>query len=183
MATQYDGLSEDHIAFVRAQQLFFTATAAPEGRVNLSPKGMDSLRVVGANKILWLNYTGSGNETAAHLRLSDRMTLMWCSFGARALILRAYGHARAVHQDDNDWDKLAAPFDADYSTRQIFEMTIDMVQTSCGYGVPKYDLAGERGALQKWAEARGPDGVRAYWAERNAVSIDGLPTGVPDLRK
>ncbi len=178
MAKQFARIEDDHRAFIAAQQMFFVATAAPDGRVNLSPKGMDSLRVLGPNRIAWLNWTGSGNETAAHLLHADRMTLMWCSFGPRALILRAYGTARTLHQRDADWPDLAAHFDANFAARQIFDVTVNLVQTSCGYGVPRYDHMGERDVLPRWAEARGPEGVRKYWRERNATSLDGLPTGI-----
>ena len=182
MAQRFDGIGEDHRAFIEAQQMFFVATAAPEGRVNLSPKGMDSLRVLGPNRILWLNWTGSGNETAAHLRQSPRMTLMWCAFEGRALILRAYGTARAFHPDDTGWAERAARFalgETPYAARQIFDLAVDLVQTSCGYGVPLMDWRGEREVLPRWAASRGPEGVRRYWAERNALSLDGLPTGIP----
>ncbi len=181
MATRYDSLADEHRAFIADQKIFFTATAAPEARINLSPKGTDSLRVLGPNRIAWLNWTGSGNETAAHLRQDPRMTLMWCSFGPRALILRAYGTARAIHPDDPGWSERARHFalgNTAYAARQIFDMTIDLVQTSCGYGVPRMDYRGEREVLEKWAAARGPEGVRDYWAERNALSLDGRPTGI-----
>ncbi len=180
MAKQFERIGDDHRAFIEAQQMFFVATAAPEGRVNLSPKGMDSLRVLGPNRIAWLNWTGSGNETAAHLLKSARMTLMWCSFGPRALILRAYGSARTLHPRDADWAGMAAHFKTGFAARQIFDLSVEMVQSSCGYGVPRFEYAGERDVLPKWAEARGPEGVRAYWAERNAVSIDGFPTGITE---
>ncbi len=179
MARRFDRIGDDHRAFIAAQQMFFVATAAPGGRVNVSPKGMDSLRVLGPERIAWLNHTGSGNETAAHLLQSDRMTLMWCSFDARALILRAYGRARTVHPGDDGWADMARHFQADFAARQIFDMRVDLVQTSCGYGVPLFDYRGEREVLPKWAEARGREGIRRYWAERNATSIDGLPTGIP----
>ena len=180
MATQYERIEDEHRAFIEAQHLFFTATAAPEGRVNVSPKGMDTLRVLGPDRIIWLNYTGSGNETAAHLLQSGRMTLMWCGFGKRPLILRAYGTARTIHPRDPQWATLIGHFDTDFAARQIFDLRVEMVQTSCGYGVPFYEYEGEREVLPKWAEARGPEYVNEYWIERNARSIDGYPTGIEE---
>ena len=179
MAKQFERLSDDHTGFITGQHLFFTATAAPDGRVNVSPKGMDSLRILGPNRIAWLNLTGSGNETAGHLLEHPRMTLMWCSFTKRPLILRAYGTARTVHVGDADWDQLAALFPPHRSARQIFDMDVDLVQTSCGYAVPFMEYTGERDTMQKWVDARSDAEIRTYWAERNATTIDGLPTGVP----
>jgi hypothetical protein len=178
MAKQFPALAEDHIAFIADQPVFFVATATAGGRVNLSPKGMDSLRVAGPDRILWLNLTGSGNETAAHLRESPRITLMWCSFSARPLILRAYGTARAVHHGDAGWADLAAHLPVQPGARQILDCTIDLVQTSCGYAVPLMDLRAERPVLRDWAEGKGPEGLADYWATRNARSLDGLPTGI-----
>jgi hypothetical protein len=178
MAKQFDALTGDHIAFIAEQPLFFVATAAPDGRVNLSPKGMDSLRVLSPTRILWLNLTGSGNETAAHLRESPRITLMWCSFSARPLILRAYGRARMLHHGDPDWAALGALLPAQPGTRQIVDCALDLVQTSCGYAVPVMDLRSERPVLRDWAEAKGSEGLADYWAGRNARSLDGRPTGI-----
>jgi hypothetical protein len=176
MGRQFDELSERHIAFIGEQKMFFVATAAPTGRINLSPKGMDSFRVLGANRAAWLNVTGSGNETAAHVELDPRMTVMFCAFEGAPVILRLYGQARSVHRQDADWVELYALFEPLPGTRQIFDLTIEMVQTSCGMGVPFYDYVGERGQLGVWAEAQGEEGLKAYWAQKNAASIDGLPT-------
>ncbi len=178
MAKQFDSLSAAHRAFIEAQPIFFCGTAAAEGRVNVSPKGMDSLRVTAPDRILWLNLTGSGNETAGHLAQSPRMTLMWCSFDRRPQILRAYGTARTLHRSDPDWAELGALFGPPLGARQIFELQIDLVQTSCGYSIPFMEFAGERDTLSRWAEDKGPEGVRDYWAERNRQTIDGLPTGI-----
>lgn len=180
MAKQFARIEDDHLRFINDQHLFFCATAAPEGRVNLSPKGMDSLRVLGPNRIVWMNLTGSGNETAGHLRESPRMTLMWCSFTKRPLILRCYGTARAVHVTEPGWSDLAAHFPPHRSARQIFDMEIDLVQTSCGYAVPFMDYAGERDTMQKWVDAKSDADLRSYWVEKNTATIDGKPTGVPE---
>lgn len=178
MARRFDRLGDDHIAFINAQPLFFTGSAAPTGRVNVSPKGMDSLRILGANRILWLNLTGSGNETAGHLAEDPRITLMWCSFSRRPLILRAFGTARTIHRNAADWSELADRFGTPLGARQVYDMRIDLVQTSCGYAVPFMDFAGERDTLVKWTEDKGDDGLRAYWADTNSETLDGKPTGI-----
>ena len=177
MAKQFPALDDSHIAFIGAQHLFFTGTAAPDGHVNVSPKGMDSLRVLGSNRIIWRNLTGSGNETAGHLQLANRITLMWCSFTTRPLILRAYGTARTIHRDAADWDALNSHFDPHISARQIYDVAVTLVQTSCGYAVPFFDNPRERDTLTKWSEDRGADQIPAYWDEKNRTTIDGYPTG------
>ena len=168
-------ISDGHRAFIGRQKIFFTATAAPGGRVNVSPKGMDSLRVLAPGRVVWLSVTGSGNETAAHLAESDRMTLMFCSFEAEPLILRLYGQARAIHPADAEWPRLIALFSPLPGARQLFDLHVDLVQTSCGMAVPFFDYRGERGALNAWAEKKGPEGIRAYQEEKNRVSLDGKP--------
>ena len=178
MATQFDALSDTLTKFIEAQHIFFCATAAPAGRVNLSPKGMDSLRVLGPNRIVWRNLTGSGNETAGHLARINRMTLMWCSFTTRPLILRAYGTARAIHADDDDFTALNKHFPPHMGARQIYDMSIETVQTSCGYAVPYFEHQGDRQTLSNWADKKGLDGVRDYWAEKNTRSLDGRETGI-----
>ncbi len=180
MGTQYDKLGDQHIAFVKDQPLFFTGTAGATGKVNISPKGMDSLRVLGPNRILWRNFTGSGNETAGHLAQVNRMTLMWCSFAARPMILRAYGTARTLHPGDADWTDLAAYFSDQAGMRQIYDMNVEMVQKSCGYAVPYFDHAGERDTLKRWTDDKGEDGLRQYWRDRNARTLDGAPTGISE---
>jgi len=178
MAKQFSALEDDHRAFIEASHLFFVASAAPTGRVNMSPKGMDSLRVLGPNRIAWLNLTGSGNETAGHLLQANRITLMWIGLERRPLILRAYGSARVVHERDADWGEMVELFGNPLGARQVFDVDIDLVQTSCGFGVPFFDYAGERDTLKHWAKDRGPDGIRSYWDERNRTTIDGAPTGM-----
>ncbi len=167
-------------AFIKTQQLFFVATAAPDGRVNLSPKGLDSLRVLSDSKIIWLSLSGSGNETAAHLREHPRMTLMFCAFEGEARILRVYGNAKAVHPHDLEWTGLLQHFPVMAGSRQVFELEIDLVQTSCGTGVPEMQFVSQRGPseLLPFYDEMGTDGVRAYWNRKNAVSLDGKPTGI-----
>jgi hypothetical protein len=178
MAKQFDSIEDPHRSFIEAQHMFFVGTAAAEGRVNISPKGMDSLRVLDANRIVWRNMTGSGNETAGHLKLINRITLMWCGFEKRPMILRAYGSARTLHPRDSDFAELNGLFPDEPGARQIYDVSVEMVQTSCGYAVPYFDYAGERDTLKKWAQDRGHEGVSDYWVEKNQQTIDGLPTDV-----
>ncbi len=178
MAKRYDAIPEKMISFIQAQKLFFVATAAPEGRVNLSPKGMDSLRVMGPQRVIWLNVTGSGNETAAHVRESPRMTLMFAAFEGNPMILRLYGEARVVHTYDPEWEALYAHFNPLPGARQIFDLNVDLVQTSCGMAVPFFDYAGERDQLREWTLKRGEQGIRDYWVEKNQESLDGKATGI-----
>jgi len=179
VAQQFSELSDRLRRFIEAQQVFFVATAARDGRVNVSPKGLDSLRVVGSNRVVWLNGTGSGNETAAHLLDVPRMTLMFCSFTRQPLILRLYGTARAVHPPDAEWPALAGLFPPLRGARNLFVVDVDLVQTSCGYGVPLYDFVDQRDLMDSWAAKKGEDGLDAYRRQHNLVSIDGLPTGLP----
>jgi hypothetical protein len=167
-------------AFIERQHLFFVATAARGGRVNLSPKGLDTLQILDDNRILWLNLSGSGNETAAHLIDTARITLMFCAFEGAAMILRVYGTARVIHPRDADWERLVARFPKLAGSRQIFDVAIDLVQTSCGTGVPLMQFAGSRAEteLLPYYEDLGETGLRAYWERKNTVSIDGGPTGI-----
>lgn len=178
MGQRYSELSDKLTTFIEAQKIFFVGTATSDGRVNVSPKGMDSLRVINKNRVVWLNVTGSGNETAAHVQENPRMTLMFCAFEGDPLILRLYGKARVVHRKDTEWQQLFSQFPPLPGARQIFDLTVDLVQTSCGMGVPFYDYASERGQLINWAEKKGQDGVKAYWKEKNQLSIDGKPTHI-----
>lgn len=178
MGQQYTEISEKHAQFISAQKLFFVATAATEGRVNLSPKGMDSLRVLSPQRVIWLNVTGSGNETAAHIQHNPRMTLMFCAFDGPPLILRLYGKAKLMHPSSPGWDDLFALFPALPGARQIFDLEVDLAQASCGMAVPYYNYVGERELLSDWAKAKGSAGIKDYWAQKNQFSLDGVPTGI-----
>jgi len=178
MGKKYSEITDELKAFIEAQKLFFVGTAAAEGRVNVSPKGMDSLRVLDRNRVVWLNLTGSGNETAAHVRELSRMTLMFCAFEGKPLILRLYGTARAIHRHDSDWDTCYSLFIPLPGARQIFDMKVDLVQTSCGMGVPQFDYAGDREQLIDWAVRKGDAGLKQYWEEKNLISLDGKPTNI-----
>lgn len=178
MAQRFDRLSERLTRFIREQKIYFVATAPADGRVNVSPKGMDSLRVLDNSTVAWLNVTGSGNETAAHVQESGRMTLMFCAFEGNPLILRLYGTARVYHQHDPEWAQWSAQFEPIPGVRQVFVLDIDLVQTSCGMAVPLYEYQGDRELLRDWAVKKGEDGIRAYWQEKNRMTIDGKETGV-----
>ncbi len=178
MGQKYSELNEELQQFIKQQKIFFVATAAPDGRINLSPKGMDSFRIIDANKIIWLNLTGSGNETAAHLLESNRITVMLCAMEGTPLILRLYGKATVFHPRDHQWNTLAALFPPLAGARQFIAMNIELVQTSCGMGVPYFDYAGDRQLLKDWAEKKGDTGLQQYWSDKNQVSLDGKPTGI-----
>jgi hypothetical protein len=178
MADFFESITDRLREFIEQQHIFFVGTAACDGRVNVSPKGMQTLRVLDPNRVVWLNLTGSGNETAAHLIDTNRMTLMFCSFDRKPLILRVYGTATEVQPDQAEWPDLSAHFPDLPGARQIFDVSVDSVQTSCGYAVPRMTFDEERELLSTWANKKGPDGVAAYHQEKNVVSIDGLPTGM-----
>ncbi len=180
MAKFYDQLEPQLIEFIQAQKIFFTGTAAEEGRVNVSPKGSDALRILAPNKIAWLNLTGSGNETAAHLKLVNRITLMFCAFEGKPLILRVYGSARTIHQQDAEWEEYIGHFNGLPGSRNIFLVDIDSVQTSCGFAVPYMDFKEDREILNDWASKKSEDELKDYWTQKNTESIDGFPTGIFD---
>lgn len=160
--------------------MFFVATAAQTGRVNVSPKGMDSLRILSDQKIAWLSLTGSGNETAAHMRQSARMTLMFCAFSGDHFILRTYGSATVFHPRDPEWGDCYALFPDFAGARNIFVLDVDLVTTSCGSGVPEMAIARNRGEtdLEPWYAEMGPEKVEQFWREKNLTSLDGHPTGI-----
>ena len=178
MGQRYNELSDKLKTFIGKQKIFFVATAGAEGRVNLSPKGMDSLRVLDDKRVVWLNVTGSGNETAAHVLENGRMTLMFCSYEGNPMILRIFGQAKVVHSYDDEWAELIAHFPALPGARQVFDLAVEIVQTSCGMSVPFYDYVGEREQLNTWAEKKGEEGIQEYWREKNQWSLDGKPTQV-----
>ena len=166
--------------FIGEQQMFFTASAplAGDGRVNLSPKGIDTFRVLDERTVCYLDLTGSGNETAAHLAENGRLTIMFCSFAGAPLILRLYGRGEIVHQNADNWRDYAALFEDYPGTRQVVVLHVESLQTSCGFGVPLYEFKEDRRQLIEWAERKGTDGIENYWRDKNQTSIDGLPTGI-----
>ncbi len=179
MAQFFESIGEDHRAMIARQPVFFVATAAAEGRINLSPKGYDVFRILSDTQVAWLDLAGSGNETHAHLAADGRITVMFCNFEQPALILRLYGRGRAVLPADAEWDGLAAHFTLLPGTRQVFVMDVDTVQTSCGYGVPLMTLERERPTLIKHHEKTDPE---RWVAKQQAMdhSIDGLPVRTTD---
>ncbi len=171
----FDALTSDHIAFIAKQPVFFVATSAQDARINLSPKGMNSFRVLCDRRVGYLDVGGSGNETHAHLAADGRITIMLCGFDRPALILRIYGRGKAVLPQDDDWAELAAQFTLLPGTRQIFVIEIDTIQTSCGWGVPFMTFDRERQTLSKFHAAQDPD-ERLNILQSRTRSIDGLPT-------
>ena len=182
MAKQFTALSEKHLQFIRDQKIFFTASATGDSRVNVSPRSTNVFRIVNECCALYLDRTGSGNETAAHLLADGRLTFMFCSVEGAPLIMRLYGTGRSVYENNEEFSALIdRHFGGVYplGTRQLIVMDIELVQTSCGFGVPLFEYQGERDTMDKWADNKGVDGVREYREKNNLVSMDGLPTGLP----
>ncbi len=178
MGKRYEVLSNKLIEFIKAQKVFFVGTATENSRVNVSPKGMDSLRVVNNKRVIWLNVTGSGNETSAHVQQNSRMTIMFCALDGPPLILRLYGSAKVIHKNDTEWKNLIALFKPLPGARQIFDLSIELVQTSCGMGVPYYEYNGDRELLNDWAQKNDGESMKQYWLEKNQLSIDDIPTNI-----
>ena len=166
--------------FIGEQKIFFTASAPHDGRINLSPKGIDTFRCLDENTVCYLDLTGSGNETAAHVLENGRLTVMFCSFSGAPLILRLYGKGEVVHQSSEKWNALSTNFTAFFGTRQIIVLHVESLHTSCGFGIPLYEYREDRPTLIDWAKNKGDEGVNRYWKEKNQTSIDGLPTGIFD---
>lgn len=183
MAAFFEKLEDKHVAFIQRQSMFFIATAAQNSRINLSPKGLDSFRVFSSNLVGYLDLTGSGNETAAHIKADGRVTVMFNSFDRDALIMRLYGRGRVVLPTQAEYAEYRSAFPDFSGERQIILIDVECVQTSCGYGVPQMELVQERPTLEKWIEKKGIQGIKDYQRERNIVSIDGLETGLKDKFK
>ena len=181
MAKLFQSIEPAHREFIEKQHIFFNASAASDGRVNLSPRDAASLRVLDTRTVIYLDRTGSGNETAAHVRVKNRLTLMFCAFEGAPTILRLYGKARILRRGTLEYlTFLASTFDnaEPPGARQMVMLDVESVQTSCGYGVPLFDYVGERTTLTRWAEAKGEAGLDEYRRLKNAQSIDGLATGL-----
>lgn len=176
MAKRYSEISKQIQTFIQQQKIYFVATATKESHINLSPKGMDSFKVINKNQIAWLNLTGSGNETAAHLQEDQRMTIMFTAFEGDPLIVRLYGTATAIHKKDKQWQSYYSLFRPLAGARQIFLMDVDLVQTSCGMSTPFFKFDGERKLLVDWAGSIGEAGIKKYWTDKNQTSLDGKPT-------
>ncbi|HKZ65318.1 MAG TPA: pyridoxamine 5'-phosphate oxidase family protein [Chitinophagaceae bacterium] len=180
MGKFHGSIAAQHKEFIESQHLFFVSTAPlnEEGHINLSPKGLDSFRILSATRVAYMDIVGSGNETSAHILENGRITFMFCAFGGPPNILRLYGKGYTVLPDDPEWPALSSHFDLLSSTRQIIVADIFKVQTSCGFSVPYYEYTGERDHSHKWAEKKGADGLEEYKKEKNLVSLDGLPTAL-----
>ena len=178
MARFYEAIADELAEFIRRQHVFFVASAplAASGRVNISPKGMDTFRILSPARVAYLDLTGSGNETSAHLSENGRITFMFCAFEGKPMILRVYGRGRTVLPGDAEWGQLKSLFPELAGTRQIIVADVTQVQTSCGYAVPFMDFNEERDQLVKWCQTKGPEKIETYWREKNVRSIDGLPT-------
>jgi hypothetical protein len=180
MGKFFNTIEDKHRAFIEKQKMFFVSSAPLnfEGHINLSPKGLDSFRVLSDNRVAYMDIIGSGNETSAHLLENGRITFMFCAFDGPPLILRLYGKGYTVLPGDAEWDNLAQHFELLPFTRQIIVANINKVQTSCGFSVPYYEHTGERDQAYKWAENKGPEGLEKYKQEKNRISMDGLPTAM-----
>lgn len=182
MGKLYDALAPEHETFIRQQSVYFVASAPlqGDGHVNVSPKGLDSFRVVDAHTVMYLDLTGSGNETAAHLAENGRLTLMFCAFDGSPKILRLYCRGRVVTRLSPDWQACISAFPDLPGVRQVVVGEVQQVQTSCGFGVPLLSVVGQRDQLTRWADAKGPEALVEYRRTRNGTSLDGLPTPAMD---
>jgi predicted pyridoxine 5'-phosphate oxidase superfamily flavin-nucleotide-binding protein len=176
MGRVLEAITDELAGFIAVQRVFFVATAPTDGgHVNLSPKGLDTFAVLDPNTVAYLDLTGSGIETVAHLRENGRITIMFCAFDGKPNIVRLYGRGEVLAIGEPDADALLPRFGSYPGARSVIRVHVDRVSTSCGYGVPRLTYDGERDQLTTWAERRGPDGLVGYREEKNAVSIDGLP--------
>ncbi|HKC36070.1 MAG TPA: pyridoxamine 5'-phosphate oxidase family protein [Chitinophagaceae bacterium] len=180
MGKEHEYITEDHRAFIESQRMFFVCTSplSAEGHINLSPKGFDCFRILSPTRVGYLDITGSGNETSAHLLENGRITFMFCAFDGPPKILRLYGKGFSVLPGDAEWDELTRYFTILPATRQIIVADIFKVKLSCGFGIPLYDYKEERDHAFKWAEKKGEDGLEEYKKEKNMVSMDGLPAPI-----
>ncbi len=183
MGKVFDQITETLQVFITQQRLFFVATAplSAEGHVNLSPKGMDSFRILSPNQVAYMDMTGSGNETSAHIAENRRITFMFCAFEGPPNIVRLYGAGRTILPTSPEWERLAAHFTLHTGTRQIILADIHRVSTACGYAVPFFDYVGERETLVKYWEVKGEEAIPDYHRAKNLTSIDGLSTPLCEI--
>jgi predicted pyridoxine 5'-phosphate oxidase superfamily flavin-nucleotide-binding protein len=176
MGNVYDLIDDKLRSFIDAQRVFFVATAPSSGgHVNLSPKGLETLKVIDERTIAYLDFVGSGAETIAHLRDNGRIVIMMCAFEGPPKIVRLHGRGEAIEPEDADYTTLNARFAAGMAGRSIIRVRVERVSDSCGYGVPLYRFQGERDQLGAWAERKGEEGLLDYQRKNNRKSIDGLP--------
>jgi hypothetical protein len=180
MGRTYDEIDDDLRDWLMKQPLWFVATAplAADGHVNVSPRGHDTFSVLGPHRVAWVDYTGSGIETVAHLRENGRICLMFCSYDTRPKIVRLHGRGSVAMPGTPAYDEVVALHPPHPSTRAAVVVDVERISDSCGFGVPVMEVVTERDLLRQGAERRGPDGLATYRAEKNAISIDGLP-GLP----
>jgi Pyridoxamine 5'-phosphate oxidase len=185
MGEQYDQITSSLQSFIQAQTVFFVATAplSEQGHINLSPKGYDTFRILSPHQVAYLDITGSGNETSAHLAENGRITFMFCAFQGAPKILRLYGKGETVLPGAEQWEELMARFPSYPGIRQIILVSIDLVRTSCGYGVPLMELQKDRETLKRWAASKGEEGLADYRDTNNSKSLDGLPTPLAQQNK
>ncbi len=172
----FSEISEKIGSFIAEQHMFFVASAGREGHINLSPKGLDTFRVIDPNQVAYLDYVGSGNETAAHLLDDGRITIMFCAFDGPANIVRLFGRGEAIREGHADFDTLRDLLPKRDRLRQIMRIKVSEIQTSCGYGVPLMQFENHRETLDKWTSSRTDEEYAAYQLENNTTSLDGLPT-------
>ena len=177
MGSHYDEISPDLADWLRQQHMFFVATAplAADGLVNCSPKGMDTFRIFGPREVAYLDLTGSGVETIAHLRENGRIVLMFCAFNGPPKVVRLHGTGQAILPDSPEFAALKPQFPDYPGTRAIIRIRLDRIGDSCGYAVPNMEYTGERDALVRWAISKGDEGLQEYRSEKNARSLEGLP--------
>ena len=178
MGKTHDSITDELSDFIRRQHVFFVASAplGADGHVNVSPKGLDCLRVLGPMTVAYADLTGSGNETSAHVRENGRITLMFCAFDGKPMILRLYGTGRVILPEAGEWSDLAPHFPSFPGMRQIVVIDVNRVQTSCGFAVPLMEFAGDRDVLLNWAATQGEEKLVEYRAQKNILSIDGIET-------
>ncbi len=183
MAKDFPKLEPKHIDFIKAQKIFFTSTATADSHINTSPRSTDYLRVIDDHSVVYLDRTGSGNETAAHVMADGRMTIMLCAFEGAPNILRLFGKGEIIHRNSAEFKEIAARYfdnELPMGVRQFVRLAFHLVKTSCGYGVPFFDYKDERDGIDKWEANKGESGIADYWDEKNQTSMDGLPTGIFD---
>ncbi|CAA6818404.1 MAG: Pyridoxamine 5'-phosphate oxidase [uncultured Sulfurovum sp.] len=183
MAVKFKTINKAHKEFIEKQKMFVIGSAGAEGFINVSPKGMDTFKIIDEHTVVWLNHTGSGNETSAHVQENGRMTIMFNSFDKAPMILKLYGTADVIHDADERWDEMCTHFNEFLGARQFFELKVELVLTSCGFGVPQYKYIGERNKLEKWAKRVGREGMKVYWTEKNVETLDGEKTNVLERSK
>jgi general stress protein 26 len=178
MATQFKQLNQDIIDFIQKQKIYFVSSTTKDGYINLSPKGMDSLRIINNNRVIWLNSTGSTNETSSNIQRDNRITIMFCSFDEQALIVKLFGKAKVIHKNDKEYNELSKLLPDIPGARQIFDINLELIITVCGSAVPFFDYKGEREDLNLYWKEAGDNGLKDYWKRKNTKSLNGYETNI-----